>query len=451
MECTGTLNTGVLALALPCTLTREAHCSGCFWTLLIPLDALVTTCIADVISARPIIVHSHLRWDFVWQRPQQLFSRFARSRDVLYVEEPQFLDDVVRPVVDRSEPQPNVHRIIPQLPSSYRDSESATLTAVRTLLLDLVGATGELAHRFDTPIQWFYTPMPAPTMLGAFGEGAVVYDCMDEWTQFRFAPAELVPRERYLLARTDVVFASGRALADAKSRLHDHVHFFGGGVDANHFAAAHDPATNVPVALAALRGPVLGYVGVMDERLDYALLAHVAEHLPDTTLAMVGPVVNVDPRALPQRENIHWFGQQSYEALPAFIKGFDVCLMPFAFNKATRYINPTTTLEYMASGKPIVSTPVADVVRHFTPIVTVAETAGGFVRAIREALEGPDVERRQLAIERARQSSWESITDTMTMLMEEAVATRRYQAAFKYERRGLWNRSPSHERAVPRP
>lgn len=384
----------------------------------------MTTSIADVISGRPIIVHSHLRWDFVWQRPQQLFSRFAGSRDILFVEEPQYLDDLVRPVLERSEPHPNVHRVIPRLPASYGDSETASLVAVRTLLLDLIGSQGDLAHRFEAPVQWFYTPMPAPTMLGAFSDSAVVYDCMDELAQFRFAPSELVHRERYLLARADVVFAGGRALAESKARYHDNVHFFGCGVDAAHFGRAQDPHTTVPAALAALRAPVLGYVGVIDERLDYALLAHVAEHMPHVSLAMVGPVVKVDERDLPRRENIHWLGQQPYDALPSFLKGFDVCLMPFALNKATEFINPTKTLEYMASGKPIVSTPVPDVLRNFTPIVAVAETARGYVRAIHEAIEEPYTERRRLAIERAQQSSWESITSQMTRLIEESIVTR---------------------------
>lgn len=385
----------------------------------------MTTSIADVIGARPILVHSHLRWDFVWQRPQQLFSRFAESRDILFVEEAQYLDDLLRPALERTEPHLNVHRVIPRLPTSYRDSESASLIAVRTLLLELIGSRGDLAHRFDSPVQWFYTPMPAPTMLGAFNECAVVYDCMDELAQFRFAPSELVHRERFLLARADVVFAGGRALAESKARFHDNVHFFGCGVDAEHFSKAHDRTTVVPAPLAALRAPVLGYVGVIDERLDYALIAHVAEHMPHASVAMVGPVVKVDERDLPRRENIHWFGQQPYEALPAFVKGFDVCLMPFALNKATEFINPTKTLEYMASGKPIVSTPVPDVVRNFTPIVSVAETARGYVRAVHEALEEPYVERRALAIERARQSSWESITVEMTRLIEKSIGTRR--------------------------
>jgi glycosyltransferase involved in cell wall biosynthesis len=384
----------------------------------------VTTSIDDVISARPLVVHSHLRWDFVWQRPQQLLSRFARSRDVLFIEEPMFLDDVVRPSLEVTEPQAGVHRVIPRLPAAFADSETAAAVALRAQLQELIGPTGSLAHRFHAPIQWFYTPMPAPAMLGVFDEVAVVYDCMDELAQFRFAPTELVHRERYLLARADVVFAGGRALAESKSRFHQNVHFFGCGVDAAHFAAARDGDTPVPAELAALTRPVAGYIGVIDERLDYALLAALAEQLPDVTFAMVGPVVKVDPRDLPRRANIHYLGQQPYERLPAFMKGFDVCLMPFALNRATEYINPTKTLEYMAAGKPIVSTPIPDVVRHFVPIVEVADTAQAYAAAVRRALAEPDATRRQQGVARAEQSSWEQITVDMSRLMDQAAVAR---------------------------
>ena len=370
------------------------------------------------------MVHSHLRWDFVWQRPQQLLSRFARTRDVLFIEEPIFLDDAVRPSLEITEPHAGVHRVIPRLPAAFSDSEAAATVAIRAQLLELIGPTGALAHRFHAPVQWFYTPMPAPAMLGVFDEVAVVYDCMDELAQFRFAPTELVQRERYLLARADVVFAGGRALAESKARFHDNVHFFGCGVDAAHFAAARESETEVPAALASLPHPVAGYIGVIDERLDYALLATLAEQLPDVTFAMVGPVVKVDPRELPRRDNIHYFGQQAYDVLPAFMKGFDVCLMPFALNRATEYINPTKTLEYMAAGKPIVSTPIPDVLRNFVPIVEVADTANAYATAVRRALTEPDLARREAGIARAQQSSWEQITVDMSRLMEGAAVTR---------------------------
>ncbi len=367
-----------------------------------------------------MIVHSHLRWDFVWQRPQQLFSRFARSRDILFVEEPMFLDDVARPSLDLRSPLPGIHRAIPLLPNSYRDSETAVYMAVRTLLLDVIGATGALARRFCKPVQWFYTPMPAPTMIGSFDEVAVVYDCMNALAPVRVAQRELLQRERFLLARAQVVFADRCTLTDAKSRVHDNVHHFGSGVDAQHFSRARDPLTQLPTSLATLRSPVLGYLGVIDERLDYALIAHLAEHLPEADIAMVGPVVNVDPHELPRRSNIHYFGPQDFQALPSFLKGFDVCLMPYAMNAATEHISPTRTLEYMASGKPIVSTPVA-VVSAFTPIVRVADTVHAYLTAVRDALREPNRYEAE-GIDRARSASWESIAGEMTILMEEAIA-----------------------------
>ena len=395
----------------------------------------MTNIFADLNTSRPIIVHSHLRWDFVWQRPQQLFSRFAKTRDVLFVEEPIFLDDALKPALDFSNPLPRITRAIPRLPSSFRESESVIHTAVRTLLLEALGNAGPLAGRFEEPIQWFYTPMPAPTMIGAFNESAVVYDCMDELAQFRFAPTDIVQRERFLLARADVVFAGGAKLAESKSRFHDNVHFFGCGVDAEHFGRARDENTPIAPELQDLPRPVLGYIGVVDERLDYVLIAHLAESMPEASVVMVGPVVKVDPRELPRLSNLHWLGQRNYEQLPSYIRGFDVCLMPFALNKATEFINPTKTLEYMATGKPIVSTPVADVVRNFTPIVAVADGTHAYVDAVQRSLAAPDPTMRQRGIERTQRSSWENITNSMTTLMEEAILARDRQNRLGTSRR----------------
>lgn len=351
---------------------------------------------------------------------------------MLFVEEPLFLDDLPRPTLESTAPLDRLHRVVPRLPSSYRDSESATHIAVRSLVQALLSPRGALGGRFNGAIQWFYTPMIAPAMLGAFQEHAVVYDCMDELAQFRFAPKELVPRERYLLARADVVFAGGSMLADAKRRYHEQVHCFGCGVDADHFAAARAESTVIPAALTARSGPVLGYIGVIDERLDYALIAHLAEHMPDATVAMVGPVVKVDPRDLPRRENILYLGQQPYQQLPAFLKGFDVCLMPFALNKATEHINPTKTLEYLATGKPVVSTPITDVVRNFAQQVVIAESAREYVEAVRQAIVAPDAERQQRGLTRALDASWEAITQEMSRLMDEA--TRRRDERLHVER-----------------
>jgi glycosyltransferase involved in cell wall biosynthesis len=372
----------------------------------------------------PIIVHSHLRWDFVWQRPQQLLSRLAQRNHVLFVEEPIYLDDVASARLDISLPMERLHRVVPMLPATLRGQYDESIVTVRELVRQQLALDGVLGGLFAHPIQWFYTPMPAPAMIGAFGERAVVYDCMDELSKFRFAPTELVDRERYLMSSSDVVFAGGYKLSQSKAKYHANVHFFGCGVDVAHFATARSADVVVPREVAALTKPVVGYYGVIDERIDYDLLRTLATSLPEAELVMVGPVVKVDPNELPQGHNIHWLGQRQYAELPAHVKGFDVCLMPFALNEATEYINPTKTLEYMAAGKPIVSTAVSDVVHNFTPVVTVAETPEEFVAAVRDAIDSPNAELISRGLEQARSNSWESIVARMERIIRDAIRTR---------------------------
>jgi len=369
----------------------------------------------------PLIVHSHLRWDFVWQRPQQILSRMAETKPVLFVEEPVLLDDVRAERLEITQPSPNVYRAVPRLPAYLRDDYDRAVATIRALVQEAVGKGGALAGRFTGAVQWFYTPMPAPAMLGAFNERGVVYDCMDELAQFRFAPTDLAQRERLLLENADVVFTGGYKLFKSKSRYHGNVHFFGCGVDAAHYARAREPETAVPADVAALPRPVFGYFGVIDERLDYELLGRLAEGNPSASVVMVGPVVKVDPRDLPQAPNIHWLGQRDYRELPSYVKAFDVCLMPFALNEATEYINPTKTLEYMAAGKPIVSTAVADVVHNFTPVVRVAEDHDDFVRAAAALGAAPDEAMIARGIEQARNASWEAIVAQMRHLIADAV------------------------------
>ena len=369
----------------------------------------------------PLIVQSHLRWDFVWQRPQQLLSRMAATAPVLFVEEPILLDDVRAERLEITEPVPNVFRAVPRLPGYLRGDYDRSVATVRALVQQAIDKHGPLAGRFSNAVQWFYTPMPAPAMLGAFNELGVVYDCMDELAQFRFAPSDLGARERLLLENADVVFTGGYRLYESKRRFHSNVHFFGCGVDAAHFGAARAPETAVPADVPADGRPVLGYYGVIDERLDYGLIGRLAVECPDASVVMVGPVVKVDPRDLPQAPNLHWLGQREYAQLPAYVKGFDVCLMPFALNEATEYINPTKTLEYMAAGRPIVSTAVADVVRNFTPVVAVAGSPDEFVALVRRAAESPDAALIARGLEQATAASWETTVARMRALLDGAV------------------------------
>jgi glycosyltransferase involved in cell wall biosynthesis len=372
----------------------------------------------------PLLVHSHLRWDFVWQRPQQILSRLARNHPVLFVEEPVFADDLAGSSLDVSAVTAGVHRVIPRLPARLRESYAKSATVVRSLLQQMLHGRGAMAGMFDRPVQWFYTPMPAPVMIGGFNERGIVYDCMDELAQFRFAPPDLAQREQFLMSRADVVFTGGRRLYESKSRFHPNVHFFGCGVDADHFARARRDDTPVAPELEGLPHPVLGYFGVIDERLDYALVDRLAEAFHFGSVVFVGPTAKVDPAELPQRANIRWLGQRPYDRLPEYVKGFDVCLMPFALNEATEYINPTKTLEYMAAGKPIVSTAVPDVVRNFAPIVRVAENHEDFVGAVSSSRVS-DPMRIASGLALARNATWDSIVAAMDRLIVQSLRDQR--------------------------
>src|SRR3954468_1243543 len=372
-------------------------------------------------SSQPLIVQSHLRWDFVWQRPQQILSRLAEHSPVLFVEEPLFLDDIPSPKLEITVPYANVFRAVPHLPSRLRDDSERGIADIRNLVQEAISPEGHLKRLFKNPVQWFYSPFTAPAMLGAFNEVAVVYDCMDELAQFRFAHPDLARRERLLLAQADVVFAGGNNLYESKKRYHSNVHFFGCGVDVSHFGKAMLSETVVPADINSIRGPGPGYFRWIDERVDYDLIAAIADANTEANVVMVGPVVKVDPASLPHRSNIHWLGLRDYQSLPGCVKRFDVCLMPFALNEATEFINPTKTLEYMAAGKPIVSTAVADVVRNFTPVVRVAKSAPGFTTLAGRAAKSADLVLLAEGVKKAQGASWESIVNSMRTLISAAI------------------------------
>ncbi|MBA2565601.1 MAG: glycosyltransferase [Gemmatimonadetes bacterium] len=366
----------------------------------------------------PIVVHCHLRWSFVWQRPQQTHSRLAVDHPVLFLEEPVWQPEYSAVRLDLDEPWPNVTVAQPQLPASLRERPRAAEATVLELLREALD--GPLGRRFSDAVHWLYTPL-MEVQLDAFSRrAAVVYDCMDELSQFAHAPEGLIERERRLLQRSDLVFTGGTELYRSKSRLHPRVHAFGCGVDFEHFAAAADlePAPEI----AALPRPRFGYVGVIDERLDYDLLERVARANPDGSLVMVGPVIKVNPGELPRPSNVHYLGARPYDALPACLAGFDVCLMPFALNAATEFINPTKTLEYLATGKPVLSTPVREVVRNFGHLVHVTDR-DAFVARLGRLLEGDRLDSRA-GLETARRASWESVVSRMEELVEDVLAAR---------------------------
>jgi glycosyltransferase involved in cell wall biosynthesis len=370
----------------------------------------------------PIVAFCHLSWNWVWQRPQQYLSRFARRHPVLFVE--TYCSDVSAGQARclPAEGHPNVTVLRVDLPQA-RWHDGDFIDRERRRLVQQVLA-GELKQRFARPLLWFNDPMAVTAFAGHLGERGIVYDCMDELSQFRGAPPALCEREQELVRRADVVFCGGQKMRQKRLPLNPNTHFFGTGVDTAHFGQALSADLPVAPEIAALRGaPVLGYFGVIDERIDYALLAALADARSDWHVMMVGPTAKVDPTEFPQRPNLHWIGPRPYAALPALTKGFSVCLMPFALNAATEYINPTKALEYMAAGRPVVSTALDEVVMNFGQVARVARSPQEFITLCRREADRPSQRRIQRGLRLAAENTWEANVARMEEHLAAAFAT----------------------------
>lgn len=335
--------------------------------------------LAPAVTPRALLVClSHLRWGFVYQRPQHLMSRMARTYDVLFFEEPLPAEGAL-PYLDVF-PQPNgVIVATPRLPAGLEPSQ------VDALLRDLLN---EYLRSNPHPelLLWYFTPMSL-TFSDHLKPKVTIYDCMDELSAFHGAPPELLDREKQLLAKADVVFTGGVSIWEAKKTQHANAHAMPSSVDVQHFGAARTGLAD-PEDQAGIAHPRLGFFGVIDERFDVALMEAVARQRPDWQWVILGPVVKIDPASLPRLPNIHYLGGKGYDQLPAYLGGWDVATMPFARNEATRFISPTKTPEYLAGGCPVVSTSITDVVRTYghSEVVHIADDPQAFIAAIEQAL-----------------------------------------------------------------
>lgn len=383
-----------------------------------------------------LVCFSHLRWDFVYQRPQHLLSRCAQTRRVFVVEEPiASPDDSCW--LDISRRECGIWVVVPYLSGSL--SEEGTIALQQQLLNQLF-----VEAQIHAPILWYYTPMAVP-FTHHFHASAVVYDCMDELSAFKGAHPKLQAQEAHLFKLADLVFTGGRSLYEAKQHQHANVHAFPSSIDAAHFAQARS-LVKEPLDQAAIPHPRLGFYGVVDERMDLALLDEVAQARPDWHLIIIGPVVKIDPATLPNHPNIHYLGGKSYQELPHYLAGWDVALLPFARNESTRFISPTKTPEYLAAGKPVVSTSIQDVVRPYgeEKLVYIADTAPEFVAAIAAALSHNQTNPEWLSRVDAflSQTSW----DLTWQAMNELIAT---EMATKTQEKGRDRQNDSSETKQP--
>ena len=365
--------------------------------------------------ARPsepdLVCLSHLRWRFVFQRPQHLMTRAARDRRVYFVEEPLYSPGIV-PHLTR-DVDGNVTILVPRLPTGLDAAASASM---QQALLDAIMEQ----ERVTDYLLWYYTPM-ALAFTRHLTPVAIVFDCMDELSAFKNAPAVLRERETELMAEASVVFTGGQSLYEAKRHLHHNIHPFPSSVDVAHFARAR-AVTSQPRDQADIPSPRLGFFGVIDERMDLDLVAGVAAQRRDWHIVMLGPVVKIDPATLPGARNVHYLGPKSYEELPAYVAGWDVAMLPFALNEATRFISPTKTPEYMAAGRPVVSTSIRDVVRPYGQrgLVRIADEVGSFVAACAEAMAEDPLQRNVRADAFLRHMSWDVTWASMRRVIDAA-------------------------------
>lgn len=324
-----------------------------------------------------LLCFSHLRWDFVFQRPQHLMTRFAKRQRVYYIEEPVY-EDVRTACLRISQRNDHLRVVVPVLPHAQEKSPSQTL---RVLLDRMLKEESITVYRC-----WYYTPM-ALAYSDHLSRTGLVYDCMDELSNFIGAPSAMALMERRLLDRAQIVFTGGQSLYEAKRDRHANIHPFPSSIDRPHFASARLPQAE-PLDQRNVGKPKLGFFGVIDERFDIHLMAQVAALRPHWQFILLGPVVKIDPKTLPRAPNLHYLGMKSYDELPAYLAGWDVALMPFARNESTRFISPTKTPEYLAGGRPVVSTRIHDVVHPYAAerLVYIADTAQEFVDACAVAM-----------------------------------------------------------------
>jgi glycosyltransferase involved in cell wall biosynthesis len=364
-----------------------------------------------------VLCFSHLRWGFVFQRPNHIMLRAAGSARVFFIEEPLF--DAERPQLHTETVAPGLLRVVPRLPANDPKPE-ARINALLHALCE--------QHNIKHAAHWYYSPMMLGVSVG-LPRDLVIYDCMDELANFLFAPVELPARERELLAQADVVFTGGRALYEAKRSWHRNVHAVPSSVDVSHFSLARS-ALPEPEDQRHIPRPRLGYSGVVDERMDLELVDGIAQRHPEWQLVMLGPVVKIDMAGLPRRSNIHYLGLKKYEELPAYLSGWDATLLPFALNDATRYISPTKTPEYLAAAKPVISTPIQDVVEPYgrLGIVHIATGVDAFVSAIAAALTERDLEAEARRDALLSEMSWDATWQRMLHQIELVQVKRNIRA-----------------------
>lgn len=364
---------------------------------------------------KDLVVFSHLRWDFVFQRPQHILTRLANAYRVTFIEE-EVYGDQPDGYTDYLA-APNIRVFKPQL---QKDNGQDIIARKRAIVDNIIAALG--IYDF---VAWYYTPM-AYAFTRHLNPAMVIYDCMDELSAFLFSPPDLLENEAALLQAADLVFTGGHSLYEAKKDKHPAVYCMPSSIDKDHFGKARGTGTE-PEDQAHIPTPRIGFFGVIDERFDIGLIRETAERKPDWHFVIIGPVVKIDPAALPHNANIHYLGGKSYEELPNYIRNWQIAMLPFAINDATRFISPTKTPEYLAAGKPVLSTPVKDVVRTYgaNGLAAIVTDADEFITEGEKLLEQNNQEWLAKVDQFLATMSWDELVMQMETQMRKVLTLKK--------------------------
>lgn len=361
-----------------------------------------------------LVCFCHLRWDFVYQRPQHLLSRFTSRFRVFYIEEPMFHDEEDRYEIKLSKEK--VWVVTPKL--RHGDASEMELIVRQKSLLNRLFVKMEI----EKYLFWYYTPM-ALKISDQFYPQRVIYDCMDELSNFKFAPAELTILEQKLFSKSDLVFTGGHCLYEAKQHCHTNIHPFPSSIDKEHFSKARADV-NDPKDQAHIPHIRIGFYGVIDERFNISLIEEVARRKPEWQFILIGPVVKINENDLPRYANIHYLGSKTYNELPTYLAGWDLTMIPFEKNDSTKYISPTKTPEYLAAGKPVISSSIRDVVIPYGEqgLVHIADNADDFIAAVEKELNTADKSGWAKKVDSYLSNiSWDKTWSKMMKLVEEII------------------------------
>ena len=371
----------------------------------------------------------------LWTATQYVGTRLAHSNRVLFVEPNNVLKMTRRALrgekirLGLRQEDDNLCAYSPPrfLPQNSRYPFLRILNS-KTLLYQIKRAAEALG--LDEPVLWLHNPSFA-NWVGHLNESLVVYQCDGELAHlpdFQGREEDILAQERDLLQRADLVFCTSGSILERKKRWNKHVHQVRLGLDADLFIKQKFTEESTPGDLADISSPRIGFVGAIDSyKVDFDLISYAAAHKPEWSFVLIGKTGTSDETTqeqLPQAPNIHYMGFRKHSLIPHYLHAFDVCVIPYVLNEYTLDLTTLKLFEYMASGKPIVTTNLPQLVQH-EGLIRIARSKEEFVAQISDSLNEDSEELSRQRIALACRHSWENQVHSMLDLVHQRLAEKR--------------------------